>query len=111
MNPNSIVPQGSRQSHLTEQQLPRVRRLQSVLSEVDPSSLEKWTEDFEKDQDPEKEIRIWEAIATAYQTYCSAKTAQRLEVKQEVLQVLLTRSGTDDFKVPELYFLHSCFPR
>jgi len=81
---------------LTEQQLVRVRRLQSALSEADPSTFEKWTEDFEKDQDPEKEISIWEAIAAAYQSYCSAKTGLSVEAKREVLQILLVRSGTDD---------------
>src|SRR6266852_1742292 len=76
VNPNRILPQSNRQSRLTEQQLVRVRRLQSALSEADPSTFEKWTEDFEKDQDPEKEISV--------------------EAKREVLQILLVRSGTDD---------------
>jgi len=96
VNPNRILPQSNRQSRLTEQQLVRVRRLQSALSEADPSTFEKWTEDFEKDQDPEKEISIWETIAAAYQSYCSAKTGLSVEAKREVLQILLVRSGTDD---------------
>ena len=91
VSPDNIRPQASRQSFLTEHQLTRIRQLQSTLSEVDPSSFEKWKEDFEKDQNPEKEIGIWEAIAAAYQTYCSAKTELSLQAKQEVLNILLAR--------------------
>jgi hypothetical protein len=44
----------------------RIRTLHTILSEVDTSTLEQTIEDFGKDRNPEKEIRIWEAIATPY---------------------------------------------
>ena len=92
---NDIHRQTSSQSRLGEEQVARVKRIQAALSEVDPSSFEKWVGDFEKDRDPEKELRLWEAIADAYQSYCSSHTIG-INAKQDVLGILLVRSGTDD---------------
>ena len=96
MNPKDIHPQTDSHSRLSEQQVTRVRRIQSALFEVDPSSSEKWIDDFEKDQDPEREIRRWESMVDAYRSYCAANPKLSVEGKQEVLQILLARSGTDD---------------
>lgn len=95
VNPSTIQAQPTRVSRLSNDQLARVRRIHTLLSEVDPSSLDKWIADFEKDRDPEREIRLWEAMAEAYQSYSSTH-ALSLDGKQEVLQVLLIRSMTAD---------------
>jgi len=92
---SELHPQPTAQSSLTTDQAARVRRLQAILADVDDSSLKKWTEDFEKDRDPEREILVWEAIADAYHSYCSAHTLG-IDGKQDVLRVLLVRSETDD---------------
>lgn len=83
----------TRQSKLTDEQLARLRKLHTNLAEVDNSSLDKWVEDFEKDRDPEKEIRVWESIAAAYKRYSSAH-ALTPQARKEVFGVLLLRSGT-----------------
>ncbi len=92
---DAIQPQPSRLSRLSDHQIARVRIIQRALAEVDNSSLEKWTEDFEKDHDPEREINIWESIVDAYQRYCSARSLSN-DAKREVLKVLLARSWTND---------------
>lgn len=95
LDTNKIRPQPSRHSRLSGEQITRVKQVQSALSEVDPSSIDKWTEDFEKDRDPEKELRLWEAIANAFQAYCSTHPIG-IEGKQDVLQILIARSGSSD---------------
>lgn len=95
INTKNIHPQTSSHSRLREEQVTRTKRIQAALSAVDPSSLEKWIGDFEKDQDPEKELRIWEAIAAAYQSYCSSRSVD-MNTRREVFRVLLMRSETSD---------------
>jgi hypothetical protein len=90
-----VRPQPTRQSKLTDKQLARVRKLQTDLVEVDPSSLDKWVEDFEKDRNPEKEIRVWEAMADAYHSYCSQHDLS-LAGKKDVINILLARSTSSD---------------
>lgn len=95
MDTNEIHSQPNGVSKLSDEQLVRVKRIHDSLSEADPSSLDKWISDFEKDQDPESEIRVWEAIAAAYQCYCSEHRLDPV-AKQDVLRILLLRSETDD---------------
>jgi len=90
-----LHPQTSRQSHLSDEQLARVKRIQATLAEVDPSSLDKWIEDFEKDRDPEGQIQVWEAMAGAYQNYCSSHQLD-LVGKRDVFKILLLRSQTEN---------------
>jgi hypothetical protein len=95
-NTRDILPQPNSQSKLTDQQVIRVQRIQTALSEADPSTTEKWIEDFEKDRDPEREILVWENITTAYEAYCSANRGLKVEAKEEVLKLLLARSETEN---------------
>jgi hypothetical protein len=76
----------------------RLKKLQETFAEVDPSPLEKWVDDFKRDQDPEREIRIQEAMATAYSAYCSGRSLT-LAAKRDVYQVVLLRSGAADAEV------------
>ena len=95
LNANEIQPQPSRVSRLNERQLTRVRIIQRALAEVDDSSLKKWTEDFEKDSNPEQEISTGESIVDAYQRYCSTRQLGG-DAKRDVFKLLLVRSWTDD---------------
>lgn len=58
MDTNKIQPQPSGVSKLSGEQMIRVEKIHETLSGADSSSLEKWVSDFEKDQDPEREIRV-----------------------------------------------------
>jgi hypothetical protein len=80
----------------------RIRKLQQTFSEVDPMPLEKWVDDFKRDKDPDREIRIYEGMAEAYTAYCSGRQLT-LQAKQDVHQVVLLRSGAPDAQVlPQL---------
>ena len=62
-DPHSLKPQPSRLSVLSPEQKVRIEKLQAVLAEVDNSDVAKWEDDFERDRDPERELRSWESIA------------------------------------------------
>jgi hypothetical protein len=109
IDPASINPQPTAQSQLTQDQLARISRLQQTLIEADGSSLQQWTDDFSKDRDPEREIVIWEAIADAYEKYCSGHSLT-LAGKKEVLAILNRRSGADEDDVMARIILHVLAP-
>src|SRR5262249_20201734 len=83
---------------LTPTQLARIGTLQQVFSDVDETSLDKWIEDFKRDQDLEREIRIYEGMAEAYRAYCADKTLTA-QAKRDVYQVVLLRSGRQEAEV------------
>ena len=80
-----------RHEELTEEQMARLRVLQETLEEVFPSPIEDWVDSFKREQYPERELRIWEAIAKAYVSYCS-KRELNLERKKEIYEIILVRS-------------------
>ena len=98
IDPNKLEAGPIRHSNLTEDQISRVRRVQRVFSEVDPSPIEKWIEDFKRDENPERELAIWEGMASAYAGY-TASNSLTLDGKKEVFQVVLMRSGSSDDEV------------
>jgi hypothetical protein len=101
-DPNKLTPNTIQHSALPAEQRKRIQVLQKTFREVDPSPVEKWTEDFRRDNDPEHpligEIRIYEGMADAYTTYCT-KRHLTTEAKQDVYQIVILRSGTSDKEV------------
>jgi hypothetical protein len=98
IDPNKLEAGPIRHANLTDEQISRVRRLQKTFSEVDPSSVEKWTEDFRRDVNPEREMAIWESMATVYETF-TATNSLTLAGKKEVYQIVLLRSGAPEGEV------------
>ncbi len=98
VDPNQLQPGPIQHASLTEEQMNRVKRLQKTFSEADPSPLEKWVEDFKSDASPDDELKIWEAMATAYETF-TARRNLTLDAKKEVFQVVLLRSGAPEEQV------------
>jgi hypothetical protein len=96
--PGQLQPGPIRHEALTAAQLDRLTKLQQTFSDVDPTPLEKWVDDFQRDHDPEREIRIYEAMAAAYSGY-GAGRALTLPAKRDVYQVVLLRSGAPDAEV------------
>jgi len=84
-----------RRETLTPQQIERLRKLQVMLAEVDDSPIEKWIDDFRYDADPDREIAVFEAVAEAYQAFCSARP-RTLAQKKDAFGLLLDRSGSTD---------------
>ena len=95
MDPKKVEPGPIRHTNLTEEQMSRVQRVQKIFNEVDPSPLEKWVEDFKRDVNPDRELAIWEEMATAYETFTSSRSLTP-DGKKEVFQVVLMRSAAAD---------------
>jgi tetratricopeptide (TPR) repeat protein len=51
---------------LSPEQLQRVARLRGVLADVNPPTMDEWVNAFQRDLDPESEIRLVEASAVVY---------------------------------------------
>ena len=71
-----------------------------TFAEFHRDTLDEWLDDFEKDADPEREIAIFEAMAKAYNTYCSGR-ALTPEERSDVYGLLLMRSGAPEDEVVE----------
>ena len=54
---------------LSNEQIQRVARLQTVLSDAYPMTLDGWIDGFLRDSNPESEIQILEAVAAVYQRH------------------------------------------
>ncbi|MDB6112991.1 MAG: hypothetical protein JWR69_4741 [Pedosphaera sp.] len=98
IDPNKLEAGPIRRANLAEDQISRVQSVQKVFSEVDPSPIEKWMEDFKRDANPERELAIWEGMASAFAAY-TASNSLTLGGKKEVFQVVLLRSGASDDEV------------
>ena len=98
VDPNSIQQSQILHDSLTTSQINNIEYLYNTFKEVDPTSQEKWIEDFKRDQDPDREIEIWMMMAKAYKSYCQ-KREINLDVKKEVLKVLLMRSSVPEDEV------------
>lgn len=80
---------------LTPRQVNRIERLQKSLSEVDPSTIDKWIDNFMRDWHPERELIVWEGIEKAYTAYCSSHNLG-FEGRVEVFKVVLFFSNAGE---------------
>lgn len=65
----------------------RIRKLQPTFAEVFERTHKEWLDGFKRDLNPEAEIKLWEAMASAYQTFLDAH-ALSLPAKKEALGLL-----------------------
>ncbi len=79
-------------SIISELQKNRIKIIANIFHDVFPDSMEKWINDFSKDDDPEREILIWENMAKAYTQICSHWTFTKKQ-KVEVFDLILHRSS------------------
>jgi len=98
VDPTKLLPGPIQHAQLSEQQLSRIKALQETFAEVDPQPLEKWIDDFKRDQNPDAELEVYESMASAYTTYCSTRKLS-LEEKNEVYSIVLMRSAATDGEV------------
>jgi hypothetical protein len=98
VNPNQLKPGNIKHEQLTDAQIARIRKVQSVFAEVDPSSLDEWIDNFKRDAHPDRELFVWEKMANAYSRYVTGKDLS-LEAKKDVFQVVLLRSGAAEDEV------------
>jgi hypothetical protein len=75
----------------TEEQLDRARIVHMNLKKVTGVEDEAWLESFTRDEEPERELKIWEHIAMAFLTVDGIDIAPE-GLKKEAYQLLLERS-------------------
>jgi hypothetical protein len=92
------------QSDIIHKQLSReleegIRKLQSTFAEVFKRTHEEWLDGFRRDLNPESEIRVWEAMASAHQTFFG-EHALSLPAKKEALASVLRPNSIDGKAMP-----------
>lgn len=78
-------------SILTVDQEARADILCNLLTKLNPVARDKWLEGFTRDEHPERELKVWEAVAKAYLTLEHADDAPE-EFRSEAFALLLERT-------------------
>lgn len=66
----------------------------TALADVDGRPASEWVRDFQRDQNSEREVAVWEAVAAAYAAF-NRNRSLTLDVKKELFALLLLRSFQD----------------
>ncbi|MBM3886945.1 hypothetical protein FJ364_03345 [Candidatus Dependentiae bacterium] len=74
----------------------RVLKYKEILKEVETTPLDETFENFHRDVVPERELLIWEDIASAYEEEISNHPEYSLEEKKAVFSSLLTGTLKSD---------------
>lgn len=84
-------------SSLTSSQVSRIEIIGGIFQEVFPDALSKWVESFTRDNNPENELVIWEAMAKAFMSIDQLYAVGN-GLKDEAFFLLLSRSwkSTDE---------------
>ena len=98
VDPSTIQPGPIRRDTLNDEQMARIRALQTVFVEVDGQTVEQWVDNFKRDADPDKELRVWERMAKAYRAYCDGKQLSAT-AKKDVYRIVLLRSMAPEHEV------------
>lgn len=85
-------------SKLTPEQVDRIKVVAMLLSNIYPTALHEWVEDFTRDRTPERELCIWEHITKAYLTIEEVEIASD-DFKLEAFTLLLLRSTSTTAEV------------
>jgi hypothetical protein len=93
-----ITPGPIQHEQLTTEQVERISKVQEVFRQVDSAPLSAWLNDFKREVDPDRELRIYEGMAEAFTAYCSGRSLT-LEAKRDAYGILLLRSGAPDAEV------------
>ena len=84
---------------LPEDFIRRVKAVKAILADVDPSSLAEILDSFKRDAHPERELVIWERIASTYELFVSHEGIKDVPTKMDVFSVLLELStGREEFR-------------
>jgi len=81
---------------LPDQFVERVKAYKAKLSEVEPSTIAATVDSFQRDTNPERELKIWERIADTYTIYISQNRVEDNQTKKEVFASLLGISMAGD---------------
>jgi hypothetical protein len=95
MDPKKIERGPLRRISLSDLQMQRIVKLQSVFADVDASDVDAWADDFKRDEDPDRELDVWERMAAAYTAY-TTRHQLSIDAKKDVFQIVLLRSGASE---------------
>ena len=95
VDPNKLSPGPIQHASLTDEQVARATHLQQVFREVDASPLAQWEEDFQRDANPDSELKIWEDMASAYESFTKSRDLS-LDAKKDAYQVVILRSAAPE---------------
>jgi hypothetical protein len=85
---DDIKPAPIRHSELPEPMLRRIRAAHAAVADVLPLTLDEWIDGFKRDENPERELEIWERMGGVYQLY-TAYAELSDDQKMRVLRVVL----------------------
>jgi hypothetical protein len=77
---------------LNKQQLEKIKKIQEVFAEVNPSTLDETITNFKRDQNPDNEIAIWLTMATAYEKFILKNKNIDSKKREEAYKLILMRS-------------------
>jgi hypothetical protein len=95
LDARDIHPGPIRHADLSKDLDARIRKFETVFSEVYPITHKEWLEGFQRDTVPENEVAIWEHIASAYSKFLESNGVGAA-ARKEAFGLLLVRSGTSD---------------
>ncbi|WP_315725638.1 MULTISPECIES: toll/interleukin-1 receptor domain-containing protein [unclassified Bradyrhizobium] len=89
VDPKKLKPSPFRHLRLSSELLSRVRLIRAALLEVHPLSMEAWIDGFRRDTNPDREIAIWERIASTYlECAHSSAPSERQKIFEEVFSLI-----------------------
>jgi hypothetical protein len=77
---------------LNKQQIGKIKIIQEIFAEVNPSTLDETITNFKRDQNPDNEIAIWLTMATAYEKFILKNKNINFNKKEEAYKLILMRS-------------------
>jgi len=90
---NELTPGPIRHEKLPEHWYNEAYSIYQLIAEVEGSGFEKFEENFRRDLNYDMEITIWRCIATAYNSYVTARIAPpTIDEKKAAFSVALTCS-------------------
>jgi len=83
-------------NELSNDQLEKIKKIQTTFSDVYKISLEETITNFKRDINPDNEIEIWLHMVNAYEKFISKDSEITLNKKSEVFKLILMRSMMDE---------------
>lgn len=82
---------------LSDAQSAQVKKIHQTFLEVFPVSYEDATNNFRRDKNPDREIKIWNHMAEIYQDFAIKHAGQdQLAIRKEAFRLLLLRSSLSE---------------
>lgn len=76
-------------NQLSPKQLENIKTIHATFSKVYPISLHETTQNFKRDQNPDREIQIWMKMVETYKSLTKSGKYPAIEQQEEVFSVLL----------------------